>query len=181
MELTANKREEKVNKLRREKKIPCILYGAKKANENIFIDQAEYQAILRQLNEGQILTTIFELKMGSKKIKAIIKAIQYHRTTYNIEHIDFLRLEDDVKVKLKVPIRFTGASDCKGVKQGGVLKQAVRAVRVQCLPKDIPTEVYMDVADIGMQENKNLSHVKFPENVKPLLSLKEVIATVGKR
>lgn len=181
MELTATKREEKAKKHRREQKIPCVLYGAKKPNENLLIERAEYEAILRNLSEGQILTTVFELKMESGSVRAIIKGIQYHRISYNVEHIDFLRLADDVKVKLKVPIRFIGSADCKGVKQGGVLKQAIRAVKVQCLPKDIPTELYVEVSDIGMLENKNLSHVKFPENVKPLISLKEVIATVAKR
>jgi large subunit ribosomal protein L25 len=181
MELTVTKREEKLGKLRRDSKIPCIIYGAKEPAEQIAIDRTEYEAILRGLEEGQILTTKFSLKIGKKTVKAIIKDIQYHRTTYNILHIDFLRLSDDIQVKIKVPIRFKGAADCEGVKQGGVLKQPIRAVRVQCFPKDIPNEMYLDVSDIKLLHNKSLSSVKIPEKVKPLLSLNEVIAVVAKR
>jgi len=181
MDLTVTKREEKVNKLRRDKKIPAVLYGADKENESIVIDLPEYEAALRKLKDGEILTTVFNLVDGSKKTKAIIKSVQYHRTSYNIEHIDFQRLQDDKPVKLKVPIRFTGVEECKGVKLGGVLKQAIRALKVECLPKDIPTEVFIDVSDIGLLENRSLSSVKIPEKVKSLLPLKEVVAMVAKR
>ena len=181
MELTISKREEKINKLRREKKIPAVLYGAKKPAEKIYIDQAEYKTILRQLKQGQILTTVFDLKMESGTEKAIIKSIQYHPTTYDEIHIDFQRLQKEKPIKIKVPIRFKGASECIGVKQGGVLKQAIRAVKVVCSPENIPEEVFIDVSDIGLLKNKNLSHVEIPQNVKPLLSLDEVIAVVAKR
>jgi large subunit ribosomal protein L25 len=181
MQLTVSKREEKPKKLRRNSKIPAVLYGAGKENEHLVVDRAEYEAHLRKLKEGEVLTTVFELKLENEIVKAVIKDVPYHRTTYKIEHIDFLRLSDDVKVKLRVPIRFTGSSDCVGVKSGGVLKQAIRSVKVICLPKDIPSEVYIDVSDIGLLENKSLAHVKIPENVKPLISLNEVVAIVAKR
>lgn len=181
MELTATKREEKLGKLRRDNKIPCVLYGAKKPTENIFIEKAEYEAICRKLEEGQILTTKFSLKMGKKKIETIIKDAHYHPVTYEVQHLDFIRLADDVKVKLKVPLRFQGSAECEGVKQGGVLKQPIRAVRVECFPKDIPNEMYIDVSDIKLLSNKSLSSVKIPEKVKPLLSLNEVVAVVAKR
>jgi len=181
MQLTVSKREEKAKKLRRNGMVPAVVYGPGKENEHLAVDRAEYEAHLRKLKEGEVLTTVFELKLGKETIKAIIRDVQYHRTTYNIEHIDFLRLADDTKVKLRVPIRFSGASNCVGVKSGGVLKQAIRSVKVVCFPKDIPSEVYIDVSDIGLLENKNLSHVKIPANVKPLLSLNEVVAVVAKR
>lgn len=181
MQLTVSKREEKAKKLRRNSKIPAVVYGAGKESEHIVVDRAEYEAHLRKLNEGEVLTTIFELKLENEIVKVIIRDVQYNRTTYKIEHIDFLRLSDGIKVKLRVPIRFSGSSNCVGVKAGGVLKQAIRSVRVVCLPKDIPSEVFIDVSDIGLLENKNLSHVKIPENVKPLLSLNEVVAIVAKR
>lgn len=181
MDLQVTKREEKINKLRRDKKIPAVVYGAGQENESVVVDLPEFEAILRKLAEGEILTTVFNLKSGSKKARAIIKSIQYHRTSYQIEHIDFQRLQDDKPVKLRVPIRFKGSEECKGVKLGGVLKQAIRSVKVSCLPKDIPSEVFIDVSDIGLLENKSLESVEIPSSVKPLLSLKEVVAVVAKR
>lgn len=181
MDLQVSKREEKINKLRRDNKIPAIVYGAGKDNEVIAIDLPEFEAILRKLGDGEILTTVFNLKSGSKATKAIIKSIQYHRTSYQIEHIDFQRLQADKPVRIRVPLRLKGVDDCKGVKLGGVIKQAMRAVKISCLPKDIPTEVFVDVSDVGLFENKKLESVEIPANVKLLLPSKEVVATVAKR
>lgn len=185
MKLTVTQRDEttkaRPNQLRREGQIPAVLYGAKKPNENILVPQADYEAIIRKLKPGQLLTIIFALEMGNEKFSAILKNIQYCPITYKVIHLDFLRLAHDVNVELKVPIRFIKEIDCKGVKQGGVLKQPIRALKVRCLPKDIPEQLFLDVSDIALYETKKLLKIEIPRDVRPLDDLNEVVALVAKR
>lgn len=185
MKLTAAKRKGKTkgetNKIRREGDIPAILYGNKIENQNVSVNGSEYRAILRSVKQGGLSTTMFELELDGKKLKAIVKHVQYHPTTYEILHLDFLLLDDHKEVNIKVPIRFTGKDACAGVKQGGVLRQVIRNVKVRCLPKKIPVEFFLDVKDIGMMGSKKLSELSLPEGVVPVANMSEVVAIVAKR
>lgn len=184
MELTIYKRtaaKSDKKKLRLQKDIPAVLYGKGMENENIYVKGSEFDEILRKIKKGSLPTIVFSLKEGKHKHKAIIKDIQYHRTTYNIEHIDFLVLDDKVPVCVNVPIDYTGVNDCPGIKLGGVLRRVIRTLKVRCLPKDIPAEFYIDVSMLGMEESKRLSDIDLPKNVRPLGQMKEVAVAIAKR
>lgn len=184
MELTIFKRStsrSEKKKIRLQKDIPAVLYGKDKENFFIYVKGSEFDEILRKIKKGNLSTTLFTLKEGSHKYKALIKEIQYHRTTYNIEHIDFLILDDKLPIKVKVPIEYTGVNECPGIKLGGVLRRVVRTLLVQCLPKDMPQEFYIDVSTLGMEESKRLSDIVLPKNIKPLGQLGEVAVAISKR
>src|SRR5579864_2962914 len=156
----------KVNALRREGKIPGILYGKAQAGTPICVKADEIHAVLRNMKPGLLATTIFELTEGSKKHRAIIKDIQYHVASYDVQHIDFVLLADDVPVKINVPVQMVGMNDCVGVKLGGFLRQVARSVAVSCLPKHIPQEGFtIDVRDMNIGQAKTLADVTIPSNV----------------
>ncbi len=167
--------------IRREGKIPAILYSTGQPNLQLTLDGAEMAAILRQVKPGHLGTTIFQLKLDGKEKRAIVKDIQYQLTTYQVTHIDFEELFDDVAVNVKVPIRCTGVADCVGVKLGGFLRQVIRHVRVECLPVLIPDELLIDVQDMGIKQSKKLSDIAIPQGVKPLAKMDEVVVVVSKR
>lgn len=169
------------NQLRREGGIPAILYGRNRAGEPIHVKNEEVQTILRNMKSGLLPTTVFELHDGSKKFKAIIKEIQYHVATYAIEHIDFVLLADDVPVTVNVPIQLTGVADCAGVKQGGFLRQTVRTLKVDCLPKHIPQEFTLDVRELNIAQSKRLSDIALPAGVTPKAKMNEVAVVIGKK
>ncbi len=184
MELTIFKRTtsgSEKKKIRLQKDIPAIIYGKGKNNETVYVKGSEFDEILRKIKKGSISTIVFTLKEGSHKYKALIKEIQYHRTTYAIEHIDFIVLDDKVPVQVKVPIDYTGVNDCPGIKLGGVLRRVIRTLTVKCLPKDIPQEFYIDVSSLNMEDSKRLSDIVIPANVKPIGQLKEVAVAISKR
>ena len=185
MKLTITKREGKnksaVKQIRRDGNVPAILYSAGKPCENIVVNGTEFSTVLREMKPGRLSTTIFSLEMDGKKRRAIVKDIQYQLTTYVVSHLDFEELFDDVLVNVKVPISCTGGADCAGVKLGGFLRQVIRFVKVQCLPKKIPTEFFVDVRNLGIRQTKRLSDLALPEGVKPLASLEEVVVVVAKR
>ena len=185
MELAVFERKEikkSCNKrLRNEGNIPAVIYAAGKKNENIFLKSQDFSAALRHIEKGKLSTVVFTLNEGKKKRKAIIKDIHYDLTSYKVIHIDFEELEEKRLVNIKIPIVCTGVAECLGVKAGGVMRQVIRFLRVRCLPKHIPTELYIDVADINMGSAKRLSDIPLPEGVKPLDRISEVVVSVAKR
>ncbi len=186
MKLQMSKREtlkkSETKKLRREGSIPAALYVRGKPTDAIVISSAEFGALLRNVQPGRLSTTVFSLvdHKGHER-RAILKEIQYEPTTYNVRHLDFEELFDDVKVNVKVPIECTGVVDCAGVKLGGVLRQVIRHLKVACLPKDIPSTFKVDVRNLQIAESKRLSDLEIPQTVRPIANLKEVAVVIAKR
>ncbi|MBX3718843.1 MAG: 50S ribosomal protein L25/general stress protein Ctc [Parachlamydiales bacterium] len=170
-----------IKQIRREGNIPAIIYSSSTKPEKLIIDGTEFAAILRGVLPGQMPTTVFTLNDGKKERRAIIKDIQYHLTTYRVSHIDFEELLDNVPVSVKVPVNCTGIVDCVGIKLGGFLRQVTRHVKVECLPKHIPSEFIIDVRDLGIRQSKRLKDIAMPQGVRPLASTDEVIVVIAKR
>ena len=186
MKLNAVKRtslkKSDVKKIRRSGGVPGILYSRGRDAEPIFIQEAEFSTAVRTIPPGQLSTKAFTLVFGSKERKAIVKDIHYEPTTYIVSHLDFEELLEDVPVVVRVPIACTGVAECMGVKQmGGVLRQVTRHVQIRCLPRDIPSEFSVDVADLGMRQSRRLEDLTFPPQITPLTPLKEVLVVVAKR
>ncbi len=185
MKLEMHKRETGkkgvINKLRREGKVPAIIYGQDEKGMPVHVSKDEIQAILRNLKPGLLSTTVFELHNGGKKHKAIIKEIQYHVSSYEIEHVDFALVAEDKPVTVNVPIQIVGAADSVGVKLGGFIRQVIRTLKVTCLPKHIPQEFVIDVRELNIGQSKNLADIAIPANVRPLAKMDEVVVIVGKK
>lgn len=174
-------KKKEIKDVRREGNIPAIIYFSKGQPEKLIIDGAEFKTVLREMKPGQLPTTVFTLSDGKNERKAIVKDIQYHPTSYNVVHIDFEQLIDDVPVNVKVPVNCVGVGDCIGIKLGGFLRQVARHVRVECLPKHIPAEFTVNVKDLGIRQSKRLKDIAMPTGVKPLEKLEEVLVVIAKR
>lgn len=168
-------------KIRREGNIPAIIYAPGKEPEMISIDGVEYATAMRSIKSGQLPTTIFTLAVGKKEKRAILKEVQYEITTYQVSHLDFEELHDDTLVQVKVPVNIIGAAECPGVKLGGFLRQVIRHVLVECLPKHIPTEFILDVRDLSIAQTKRISDLDLSKHVRPVASVEEVVAVIAKR
>lgn len=178
---SAEKKREST-RLRREGQIPAVIYIQGKAGEPIAVDNTEFMAAMRQVIPGRLPTTVFTLvDSKGKERRAIIKEIQYHPTTYNVDHLDFEELHGNTPIKVKVPIECLGAAESPGVKLGGALRQVIRYLRVRCLPKDMPQAFELDVKELGPRESKRLSDLKIPSTVSPIGDLHEVAAVIVKR
>lgn len=170
-----------VNKLRREGGIPAVLYGLNQPAQPIFVKKEDVETFLRSMKPGLLSTTVFDLHDGHKAHKAIIKEVQYHRSTYAIEHIDFALVNDKVPLTVNVPIQLAGAADCVGVKLGGFVRQVIRSLKVSCLLKDIPQEFTLDVRDMQIAQTKRLSDIAMPAGVKPIGKMNEVTVVIAKK
>ncbi len=186
MELTISKRSAETksvnSKIRVEGNIPAILYSGGKPGETIVVNGQEFAALLRHIKPGCLSTTILELQGDFKGQRAIIKDIQYNITSYRVIHLDLNIIEDKTPLTLNVPIHCTGVADCAGIKLGGVLRPVIRRLKVHCLPKDIPTEFLLDIADLNMGGKKRLSDLTMPAGVQPITTkLDEVAIVIAKR
>jgi len=175
-------RKSESKQLRREGFIPAILYVRGNASDSITIEGNEFNSLLRKIPSGRLSTSVFELSDESGKTrKAIIKEITYDPVSYNVIHLDFEELFNDVKINVKVPIECIGTVDCVGVKQGGVIRQVIRSLKVRCLPGDLPTYFQLDVKNLSLWEVKRLADIELSPAVRPVADLNEVAVTIAKR
>lgn len=185
MKLSISKRvgtkKSEIHQIRREGNIPAVLYSPKRPTEVITINGSDFATVLRQVVPGRLATTKLTLAGEHGEIRAIVKDIQYHPTTYQVFHVDLEELIDDMPVSVKVPIECTGAAECSGIKLGGFLRQVIRCVKVECLPSKMPEVFEIDVRELGIKQSKRLSDIAMPKDVRPLARLDEVVVVIAKR
>lgn len=169
------------NQIRREGNIPAVLYCRGTPNMLVSVDGVDFSEALRKMPNGRLATTKFTLVDGDKNLPVIVKEIQYHPTTYQVIHLDFEVLEKGIPVNVNVPLEFSGAADCVGIKLGGFLRTVIRQVNVSCLPEKIPASFVIDVRELAIGQSKRLSAIEMPEGVKPRTSLNEVAVVIAKR
>jgi large subunit ribosomal protein L25 len=169
------------NRLRREGCIPAIIYNQGQSGDPVYIKKADLDVILRKMQPGLLSTTFFELSDGVKTVKVLIKEVQYHRTSYAIEHLDFIAVSDEKPVQVNVPIQLSGVADCVGVKLGGFLRPVIRSLKVSCLPKHLPQNFVLDVKDLGLTESRRLADIPIPEGVRPIGKMNEIAVVIAKK
>src|SRR5579864_4400008 len=131
-------------RVRRDGKIPAVVYGAGKDALSVSVDPRQ---VTRILNSETGHNTIFELALDGDKTKAMIVDWQYEPIKGKLLHIDLKRIAMDKKLIVKVPVFLKG--EAAGVKQqGGILEQMLREVEVECLPADIPSHIDADVSEL---------------------------------
>ncbi|HSX11937.1 MAG TPA: 50S ribosomal protein L25 [Rhabdochlamydiaceae bacterium] len=185
MQLTAKSRAEetkgKLKQMRRSGTIPAVLYSPGQEAQSITIERIELDTLLRGIKEGMLSTSVVKLNMDQAKKKVIVKDVQYDPTNYRVLHLDFEELKDDVPVSVKVPITLTGVMDCVGVKLGGFLRQVQRTVKIECLPKHIPSHFEVNVKDLVVGKSLKLSDLKMPTGVKALSPGDLIVVIVAKK
>ncbi|HET7441418.1 MAG TPA: 50S ribosomal protein L25 [Terriglobales bacterium] len=131
-------------RLRREGKIPAVVYGAGKQTAVVSVDPRQ---VLRILHSETGHNSIFDLSLDGERTKAMIVDWQFEPVKGKLLHIDLKRIAMDQKLRVNVPIELKG--EAAGVKQqGGILEAVLREVEVECLPSDIPSFIEADVTEL---------------------------------
>jgi len=178
---TAGSKKE-TNALRRDGFIPAVMYVRGKEGEALAVQSAEFATFLRGVQSGHLPTSVFTLvDDNGHERKVLVKDIQYCITTYAVKHLDFEELVEDHKINVKIPIECVGLAESAGIKQGGVLRQVIRHVRVRCFPKDMPSYFELDIRELTLKQTKRLSDLVIPEGVQAVKSQNEVVAVIVKR
>lgn len=142
--------------LRRNNRIPVVLYGAGGDSVNLSLDQNEVQ---KNLEHEAVYSHVLKLNIDGKQESAILKDLQRHPGRPIILHMDFLRVSKSDKIKVHVPVHFLNEDKCVGVKAGGVVTHVLVDVEVSCLPADLPEFIEVDLADVEIGQSVHLSDI----------------------
>ena len=149
-------------KIRRDKGIPAVVYGDIK-NSNIVLDANE---VAKQVKDSGFYSNVIKLTLGEETIDVILKDLQRDPRKSNITHMDFFAVDKNKAVIVNVPIMFINEETCVGVKMGGGMISHIQSeLEVSCLPKDIPENITVDIAELEIGHSVHLSEIKMPANV----------------
>ncbi len=161
-------------RVRREGKIPAVVYGAGKNAMPVTVDPRHVLRILRS-DSGH--NTIFDLALDGERTKAMIVDWQYEPIKGNLLHIDLKRIAMDKALRVSVPIVLQGVA--AGVKtEGGILEHILREVEVECLPGDIPSHIDVDISHLTFGEVLRVSDLPHSDKIKYLTEENQPIAHI---
>ena len=149
-------------RLRRlEGKMPAVIYGGDQEAQSLTLIRKDFEYMLE--NEA-CFSSILEVQVGGKSQNAIIKDIQRHPAKGFPMHADFLRVRMDQAIKVNVPLHFINEEQCTGVKLGGgMIQKQATDIEIQCLPKDLPEYLEVDMLDVELGQIVHLSDITLPE------------------
>lgn len=147
-------------RLRREDKIPAILYGADKEAASLTF---EHKDIIKAQESEGFYTHILTLDIAGEKVEAILKDIQRHPFKPKITHLDFQRVDATHKLHTKVPVHFIGEDVV--TKAGNTVVHQLTELEITCLPKSLPEFVEVNVSGLVAGDSIHISDIKFPAGV----------------
>jgi large subunit ribosomal protein L25 len=165
-------------RLRRESKVPGILYGAGKDAQPIQVDHKDLWFKLRM---EAFHASILDMEVGTEKTQVLLRDYQMHPFRPIILHVDFQRVAADKKIHVKVPLHFVNADISPGVKvAGGLVQHVMNELEIYCLPKDLPEFITVDLANLQAGHSLHLSTLPLPPGVEPIVPQGEdpTVATV---
>ncbi|MFA7275479.1 MAG: 50S ribosomal protein L25/general stress protein Ctc [Pseudobdellovibrionaceae bacterium] len=180
--LTANERDRAgkgvARALRRENKVPAVLYG--EGQSPALISLAEKEVTI-QFQKGGMKTRLCELTIDGKKSLALARDVQLHPVTDRVEHIDFMRVGAKTKINVKVPVHFANQDVSPGMKLKGILNTVYHHLELRCLATDIPAHLELDMAAAEIGDALKLSAIKLPKGAEVVGLGKEdvTIATIA--
>ena len=150
--------KEIAKKLRREGKVPAVVYGGHRDPVAISVDRKSVSELIQKSEHG--IRSVFLLKMAGTEQQrhAMIKEVTIDPISRKMTHIDFVRVLMDEKVRVTIPVHLNGTPI--GVKEGGLLDFQVREVHVECLPNAIPDTIEVDVAALGHHDYLRVKDLK---------------------
>lgn len=156
-------------RLRREGKVPAVVYGGKDAPVSVSVSGNE---LFKHLKIEAFYSHLLTLKIGDESQQIVLKDLQRHPVTGYAIHADFQRVLADKLLHMHVPLHFKGGDVAPGVKTGnGIVEHQLNQVEVECLPKDLPEFIEVDLSALELNESVHLSQLVLPEGVA-LLQLK---------
>ena len=162
--------------LRREGRVPAVIYGGNEEPQTIHVEEKE---LVRQLGTGHFMNSIVMIEAGGKSIRTLPKDVAFHPVSDRPLHVDFLRLAKDAKVEVLVPVLFTNEEASPGLKKGGVLNIVRHELDLICDADKIPSEIEIDVTGLEVGDSIHISHVKLPRGADSAITDRDfTIATI---
>lgn len=158
--------------LRKSKKIPAVIYGSLKKNMNVMIDE---NTVLK-FNTRAFENALFNVKVGSESVVALMKQVDIHPLSRRPEHVDLLAIDMSKPIRIMLEIRFDGKPI--GLAEGGLLSIVNRQIEVEVLPSQIPDAIPVDIANLGVGDSVHVSDLTLPAGLKLISGTDMTLASV---
>lgn len=178
-ELTAEARERvgkgSARELRRNGRVPAVIYGDKQAALSISLD---YKELYYKIHGGGFLHTVATIDVKGDKIRVLPKDYQLDPVKDFPTHVDFLRVSANSRIKVEIPVHFINQDISVGLKRGGILNIVRHEVEFLCPVDAIPDAITVDLATVDIGQSVHISAVKVPDGLKPTIDRDFTIATI---
>lgn len=150
-------------RLRKAGRVPGIVYGER---EPVLID-IDQNNLYHSLRKETFHASVLTLDLDGKKEQVLLRDFVMHPFRQQVQHIDFQRVSKDKKIHMKVPLHFTNAEICPGVKQnGGVVSHVMNDLNITCLPADLPEFIEVDLSSLAIGHSIHVGDIKLPKGVE---------------
>jgi len=150
--------------LRRDGRVPAVVYGQKKEPLSIHVEE---KLLNKMLSTGHFMNSVVMIDVGGNTTRTLPKAVDFHPVTSRPVHVDFLRISEHTKVTVGVPVRFDNEEASPGLKRGGVLNVVQHELQLVCDAAHIPDEIHIPLDGLEIGDTIHISQVRLPEGVKP--------------
>ncbi len=170
---TASKSER--TRVRKADHIPAVVYGHGIASQTVTVPRSDFEKVFREAGESTLVTLTLQ---GSAPVQTLIQDVHRHPTLGTIQHVDFYQVRMDEKISNDVPLVFTGES--KAMKElGGILVKNIDAIKITCLPADLPSELSVDISRLENFESRiTVADISLPKGVTLETKPEEIVAVV---
>lgn len=156
-----------VNKIKAEGLVPAVIYGAKSQPQNLQVCEREISKLLAHAVGENILVDLDIEDNGTVTNKlALIKDVQHEAIGGAVMHVDFNEVDANAAIRAIIPVETVG--EAVGTKSGGVLEQSLRSLHLECLPKDLPETITLDVSALNIGDAIHVKDIQLPEGVAVL-------------
>lgn len=149
--------------LRRNGRVPCVVYGDKKEPLSVHVEE---KLLTKLLHTGHFMNSVVMVEVDGKANRTLPKAVDFHPVTSRPIHVDFLRIGAHSQVHVAVPVRFANEEASPGLKRGGVLNIVRHELELVCDASKIPDEIQLDLTGLDIGDSVHISQVTLPEGSK---------------
>ncbi len=150
-------------RMRRTGKAPGIVYGGKGEPTPIELD---HNALVHALRNEAFHASILSMKLDGSATKVLLRDVQMHPFRNEVLHVDFQRIDENRKIHMKVPLHFVNAEISPAVKvSGAIVSHVMTELDINCLPKDLPEYIEVDLSELDTNHSLHVSALKLPEGV----------------
>jgi len=146
--------------LRREGRVPAVIYGDKKEALAIHV---EARALNKLLGTGHFMNSLVEVDVNGVKTRTLPKDVAFDPVTDRPLHVDFFRLAKGAKVQVNIPVVFINEEASPGLKRGGVMNVVRHELDLMCDADHIPDQIEIDVTGLEIGDSIHISHITLPE------------------
>ena len=164
--------------LRREGKIPGTLYGKGQTPVSIALSLKD---VTQEYTKGRFRSRLIDIKLGGQTVQALPKDLQFNPVSDVIEHVDFIKVEKGVALRVNVPVKIVGQDKAMGLKRGGVLNVVRHEIEFFSAPESIPAHIDVDVSKMDIGASLHINAIELPKGVTPVIKRNFTIATIAGR